>query len=61
MIDYNTLIKNLDTEKIKHLLDELKIDYTETDSYLLMPTVCHHDDQDEASQKLYYYKDNKFF
>ena len=61
MIDYKAIIEQLDTEKIKKLLDRLDIPYQETDSYLLMPTACHHSELDEASWKLYYYKNNHIF
>lgn len=36
-------------------------DFKETDSALILPTVCHNANKHEASSKLYFYKDNKFF
>lgn len=61
MIDYKGIIEQLDTEKIKDLLDQMDIPYQEKESYLVMPTVCHNEDADEASWKLYYYKNNHIF
>ena len=35
--------------------------YIEKDNYIIFPTICHNINSAEASMKLYYYKDNKFF
>ena len=61
MIDYKGIIEQLDTEKIKLLLEHMNIPYQETETYLVMPTVCHNEDIDSASWKLYYYKNNHIF
>lgn len=61
MIDYKGIIEQLNIEKIKDLLDQMDIPYQEKESYLVMPTVCHNEDADEASWKLYYYKNNHIF
>lgn len=61
LIDYKGIIEQLDIEKIKDLLDQMDIPYQEKESYLVMPTVCHNEDADEASWKLYYYKNNHIF
>ena len=61
MIDYKGIIEQLDTEKIKDLLNQMDIPYQEKESYLVMPTVCHNEDVNEASWKLYYYKNNHIF
>ena len=55
MIDYEEIIEQLDDNKVKALLDTLKIPYEDKESYILMPTVCHNENIDEASWKLYYY------
>ena len=60
-MDYKELIESLDEEKIKNLLDKLNIPYQDKGSHLLCKTACHNVDVDEASWKLYYYKNNKFF
>ena len=61
-MDYAKIIENLNTESIIHLMTELGADrYSETDDYILFPTICHNTDASEASMKLYYYKNNKIF
>ena len=61
MIDYQKIIEELDDNKIKQLLDSFKIPYEDKGSYILMPTVCHHASIEEASLKLYYYKNSHIF
>ena len=61
MIDYNEIIENLNDENVKQLLDSLDIPYKESENCLIMPTVCHHDNIEEASWKLYYYKNTHLF
>lgn len=61
MIDYKEIVENLEDERIKQLLDSFGIPFKETDTYLVMPTVCHNEDADEASWKLYYYKNSHMF
>ena len=56
------IMEGLDSEAIIRLMTNLGAnDYKETDEYIMFPTICHNVDVDEASMKLYYYKDNKFF
>ena len=61
MIDYQDIVDQLDEDRIKKLLDQLDIPFTDCGSYLLMPTVCHNSSVDEASWKLYYYKNTHVF
>lgn len=61
MIDYQTIVEELDDEKVKQLLDKLSIPYEDKGNYILMPTVCHNAEADEASWKLYYYKNTHIF
>lgn len=61
MIDYQEIIEQLDDTKVKALLDQLNIPYEEKEHYILMPTVCHNAEVDEASWKLYYYKNTHIF
>lgn len=61
MIDYQSIVEQLDIDKVKNLLEQMDIPFQEKEKYLLMPTVCHNSNVDEASWKLYYYKDNHFF
>ena len=35
--------------------------YENKDNYIIFPTICHNEDIEKASMKLYYYKSNKLF
>ena len=61
MIDYQSIIDELEDEKIMQLLDSLDIPYENYDDYILMPTICHNEDENSASWKLYYYKNTHLF
>ena len=61
MINYQEIIEELDDNKVKDMLDKLDIPYQDKGDYLLLPTVCHHNDIEEASWKLYYYKNTHIF
>lgn len=61
MINYQEIIENLELDGVKSLLNSLDIPFKETDSALIMPTVCHNAEIDEASWKLYYYKNTHLF
>lgn len=61
MIDYKEIVKNLELSGVKSLLDSLDIPFREVDVALIMPTVCHNENVEEASWKLYYYKDSHIF
>ena len=60
-MNYEEFLENLDEDKIKQLLDKLDIPWQDKGSHLICKTACHNIDLDEASWKLYYYKNNKFF
>ena len=60
-IDYQEIIEQLNDDKVKQMLEKLNIPYQDKGGYLIMPTVCHHADIDEASWKLYYYKNTHIF
>lgn len=61
MIDYVKIIDNLDIENVKQLLNKLGVPFKDTAPALIMPTVCHNEDIEQASWKLYYYKDTHLF
>lgn len=61
MIDYQEIVDNLTEEKVKDILTKLEIPFIDKGTYLLMPTYCHNHKSEEASHKLYYYKNNKIF
>ena len=62
MIDYKSIIEQLDTSKVIQLMKRLGVeDYIEKPGYVIFPTICHHPDPNEASMKLYYYENNHLF
>ena len=61
MIDYQTIVAELDDEKVKKILDNFNIPYIDKGTYILMPTICHHAQEEDASWKLYYYKNTHIF
>lgn len=59
---YKELIDGLEEEKIIQLMNSLGAHhYNDTPKALIFPTICHNTNEDEASMKLYYYKNEKFF
>ena len=57
MINYEEIIKNLETERVIQLLESLGADrYKETENAIIFPTICHNIDATDASMKLYFYK-----
>lgn len=61
MIDYQEIVEQLDDNKVMKLLDKLDVPYVDKGDYLLLPTVCHNESVDDASWKLYYYKNTHIF
>ena len=61
MIDYAEIIEQLEDNKVKNMLETFNIPYEDKGNYLIMPTVCHHASVDDASWKLYYYKNTHIF
>ena len=60
-MDYQAIIDNLTEDRVKDILTKLDIPFEDKGSHLLMPTYCHNHKTEEASRKLYYYKNNKIF
>ena len=60
-INYEEIIEQLNDERVKQLLEQLNIPYIDKNDYLLLKTVCHHANEEEASWKLYYYKNTHIF
>ena len=61
-MDYQEIINNLQDKDIINLLNKLGADrYRETEEAIIFPTICHNANADEASLKLYYYKNTKLF
>lgn len=61
MIDYQEIIENLKDEDVFNLLTELGAQPIDKGNYFICKTVCHNEDSDSASQKLYYYKNTHLF
>ena len=62
MIDYKSIIEQLDTQKVIQLMETLGVeDYIEKPGYVIFPTICHNEDASEASMKLYYYENSHIF
>lgn len=60
-INYEEIIEQLDDDKVMNILNKLNIPYQDKGNYLLLPTCCHHHLNEEASWKLYYYKNTHIF
>ena len=60
-INYEEIIENLEDEKVANLLEQLGAHVVDKEGYLIASTICHNEDADEASQKLYYYKNTHLF
>ena len=62
MIDLNKLLEDLTDEDIINIVCSLGADrYQEQSDAIIFPTICHHEAAEDASMKLYYYKENKKF
>ena len=56
------VIDNLTEQDISDLMRYFGVtNYKITPEALIFPTICHNEDADNASMKLYYYRDNHFF
>lgn len=60
-ISYEEIIEQLDDDKVINMLNKLNIPYQDKGNYLLLPTCCHHNLNEEMSWKLYYYKNTHIF
>ena len=62
MINYDEIIDNLQDNAIIQLMTQLGAsNHIETDSHIIFPTICHNPHSEEASMKLYYYKNTHIF
>ena len=62
MIDYQAIVDNLNTDKVIQLMETLGVtDYIRKPGYVIFPTICHNEDPEEASMKLYYYENSHIF
>lgn len=60
-MNYQEIIDNLTDEKVESIFQKLGIEYEDKGNCFIMPTYCHNHKEEEASHKLYYYKNNKIF
>lgn len=62
MLSCKDVIDNITVEDVKQIMRTLDATlYKETEQYLIYNTICHNEDIDSASPKLYYYIENKMF
>lgn len=61
MFNYQEIIEQIDDNKVKMLLDKLGIPWVDKGAFLVCKTACHNIDLEEASDKLYFYKNKKLF
>ncbi len=62
MINYDEIIENLQDSAIIQLMFQLgATNHIETETHIIFPTICHNPHSEEASMKLYYYKNTHIF
>ena len=62
MSDIRQIKERITNEDIKNILEEYNAyPVSENENVIIFPTVCHNINPNEASAKLYYYKDSKMF
>lgn len=63
MIDYQEIIESLEDDRVFKLLEDLGGEPQDFPDYIISKTICHHPDEEieEASHKLYYYKNSHLF
>ena len=55
------VITLLEEDKVRILMEALGADVIEKDDYFMISTICHNENIEEASHKLYYYKNSHMF
>lgn len=61
-MDYQAIIDNLKISSVIELMEKLgATNWKDEGNHFIFPTVCHNVDADEASMKLYFYKNSKIF
>lgn len=61
-MDYEEIISNLNVDAIISMMKKLGANkYIDKDTYIIFPTICHNENAEDASMKLYFYKDTKLF
>lgn len=61
-MDYYEIINALEPDRVITLMKRLGADrYIDKGKYIIFPTICHNINPEEASMKLYFYKNTKLF
>lgn len=61
-MDYQAIVNGITIDKVKQLLFKLGAkEVIDKGDYLITNTICHNEDAENASLKLYYYDNNKIF
>ena len=61
-MNYEEIIDGLQIESVIKFMESLGVDrYEEKENCIIFPTICHNINVEEASMKLYFYKDTKLF
>ena len=61
-MDYQSIVDNLKVSSVIELMEKLGATrWRDEGTHIVFPTICHNIDPDEASMKLYFYKNTKLF
>ena len=61
-MDYQSIVDNLKVSSVIELMEKLGATrWRDEGTHIVFPTICHNIDPDEASMKLYLYKNTKLF
>lgn len=61
-MDYQSIVDNLKVSSVIELMEKLGATrWRDEGTHIIFPTICHNTDPDEASMKLYFYKNTKLF
>lgn len=61
-MDYQAIVDNLKVSSVIELMEKLGATrWKDEGTHIVFPTICHNIDADEASMKLYFYKNTKLF
>ena len=61
-MDYQSIVDNLKVGSVIELMEKLGAKrWRDEGTHIIFPTICHNIDPDEASMKLYFYKNTKLF
>lgn len=63
MISYDNIKSQLTHSEIIQIIESIcgPIEYSDFDTYMILPTICHNIEPQEANKKLYYYDNTRLF